>query len=250
MKKRERNKKMRIIMIIILLEIFALIFIKLLIIKDDNQKQENQAILTSSANEVNTTKKVQQTSMPVQTPEKYKYKAKITYKKGKMLSKHTITNYYSSSNRNTNMKVAADIINCKNNKKGYLMMPGDTFSWLETVGNTTEEKGFKMATVIVNKQHAEGLGGGVCQVASTINSAIIKAGLKTNSQKHSISVGYLGANDYEATVSYDSGKDLSFKNTFDYPIKIKVSTNGGSVTAKVFKMKKKIRLIKYINRKK
>ena len=143
------------------------------------------------------------------------------------------------------MKVAGKIINGKGNK-GYILMPGKTFSWLKVVGNTTKEKGFKIAPVIVNRRHAEGYGGGVCQVASTLNSAIVDANLETHALKHSLPSNYIGPNDHEATVSYDSGKDLSFKNTFKFPINIKVRTNKPSVSQKDFKIKKKTRVIKVI----
>lgn len=172
------------------------------------------------------------------------YKTKIIKKK-KLLSKHTITNPNSSDNRNINMKMARKIINGKN-KKGYLLKPKDTFSWLEIVGNTTAEKGFKIAPVIVDGKHAEGLGGGVCQVASTINTAVIKAGISTNAKRHSVPVGYLGSDDYEATVSYDSKKDLTFTNTLKYPIRIKVIAKGGSVTVKVFKIYETVKLVKIV----
>ena len=170
----------------------------------------------------------------------------ISTEKGKLLSSHTISKGWSSPNRNTNMKVAENIINGKENK-GYILMPGKTFSWLKVVGNTTKEKGFKIAPVIVNRRHAEGYGGGVCQVASTLNSAIVDANLETHALKHSLPSSYIGPNDHEATVSYDSGKDLSFKNTFKFPINIKVSTTKGAVTVKVFKMKKKTKIIKVKN---
>ena len=248
--KEKENKKIRIMTVIALTLIIVLGAIMCLLGSKTNNKVENalRSQISSKAASKKTNNKAKQipqpTSSPTNTPNPYKYEKKIiTYEKGKLLSSHTISKEWSSQNRNTNMKVAGKIINGIGNK-GYILMPGKTFSWLKVVGNTTKEKGFKVAPVIVNRRHAEGYGGGVCQVASTLNSAIVDANLKTQALKHSLPSSYIGPNDHEATVSYDSGKDLSFKNTFKFPINIKVSTNKGSVTVKVFKMKKKTKIIK------
>ena len=181
---------------------------------------------------------------PTNKPIEYQYKKVVTYKK-KLISKHSITNYHSYGNRNVNMKVAGDIINGED-KKGYKLQPNETFSWLEVVGETTAEKGFKSATVIANGNFVDGLGGGVCQVASTINSAAIEAGLKTVAMPHSEAVGYLGPNDYEATVTYDGGKDLKVINTKKVPIRIKVIARGQTVTVKIFKIMKKEKTVRCI----
>ena len=253
-REKKENKKIRIMTFITLTLIIVFGVIMCLLgseerqAKETNNKVENVLESQTSSkvsqqqnNEAEQTP--QPTILPTNTPKPYRYEKKITYEKGKILSSHTISNSWSSSNRNTNMEVAGKIINGKGNK-GYLLMPGKTFSWLKVVGNTTKEKGFKIAPVIVNRRHANDYGGGVCQVSSTINSAIIDANLETHALKHSLPSSYIGPNDHEATVSYDSGKDLSFKNTFKFPINIKVSTNKGSVTVKVFKMKKKTKVIK------
>ncbi len=251
-REKKENKKIRIMTVIALTLIIVLGAIMCLLGGKTNNKVENalRSQISSKVASKKTNNKAKQTqqptSSPTNTPNPYKYEKKITYEKGKLLSSHTISKGWSSQNRNMNMKVAGKIISGKENK-GYILMPGKTFSWLKVVGNTTKEKGFKIAPVIVNRRHAEGYGGGVCQVASTLNSAIVDANLETHALKHSLPSSYIGPNDHEATVSYDSGKDLSFKNTFKFPINIKVSTNKGSVTVKVFKMKKKTRVIKVKN---
>ncbi len=160
-----------------------------------------------------------------------------------LIAEHTICNSKSSANRNTNMAVAAQIINeATGGADGYILEPEEKFSWLEVVGNTTEEKGFEKAPVIKNRKTVQDLGGGVCQVSSAINSAIQQTEQQTNrehfyAQKHSLKSSYIKKErgDKEATVSFDSKVDFWFISTLEYPIRIQVFTDGGSVTVKIFK---------------
>lgn len=180
------------------------------------------------------------TPKPTQTP--VYYDEIVKYKTVKCLSEHSITNWNSGTDRNANMAAAARIINGEK-RKGYILEPDEIFSWLETVGETTAEKGFKTAGILINGHHAEGLGGGVCQVASTINSAAIKAGLETEAETHSANVGYLSPGDYEATVTYDGGKDLKVINTKEFPVRIKVMAKGQTVKVKIFRLRK---IVEYV----
>lgn len=160
-----------------------------------------------------------------------------------LIAEHTICNPKSSANRNTNMAVAAQIINeATGGVDGYVLEPEEKFSWLEVVGNTTEEKGFEKAPVIKNRKTVQDLGGGVCQVSSAINSAIQQTEQQTDrehfyAQKHSLKSSYIKKErgDKEATVSFDSKVDFWFISTLEYPIRIQVLTDGGSVTVKIFK---------------
>lgn len=169
-----------------------------------------------------------------------KYK---TVLKEKLLVKYSIKNQSSYGNRNVNLAVAASIINGKN--KGYILNPGEKFSWLEVVGDPNEEKGFKLAPIIKNKQHDMGYGGGICQVSSTLYSAAYAAGIIKRghyyAQKHSLKSSYINSEigDKEATVSYSAKVDFWFENTLKYPIRIKVKTNEGTVTVKIFLRKEK-----------
>lgn len=186
--------------------------------------------------------------------EKPEYEVKKVYKlkKKKKLSEHSITNYSSGVDRNTNLAIACEIINSNyKGGKGYLLKPGESFDWYEVIGNTTKKKGYKKAGVILNHQHAEALGGGVCQVASTLNSAAVKAHLETESEKHSLTSTYLREGiDYEATVAYnpvkEESKNLVIKNTKKYPILIKAKAEGQTVKVDIFKMKKELVKILFI----
>ena len=125
------------------------------------------------------------------------------------------TTYYtwSTDNRINNIKLAAGKLN------GYIMLPGEVFSYNETIGQRTEEAGFKTASAYSDGQVVEALGGGICQVSSTLYCASMFAQMKTMSRtNHYFKVDYL---DYglDATVSWTS-PDFKFRNDREYPVKI------------------------------
>ena len=127
------------------------------------------------------------------------------------------TTYYtwSSAERIGNIHLAAQKID------GLIMMPGDVFSFNETVGQRTEEAGFRSASAYNDGQVVEAIGGGICQVSSTLYCAQMYAQLKTSYRvNHYFKVDYL---DYgmDATVSWKN-PDYKFTNSRDYPIKIAV----------------------------
>ncbi|MGL5675824.1 MAG: VanW family protein [Cellulosilyticaceae bacterium] len=123
------------------------------------------------------------------------------------------TKVYGGDERETNVRLASEAIN------GIVLLPGDIFSFNDIVGDSTEEKGYKAAPVIVNKQMEMGLGGGVCQVSSTLYNAVLRTGLgSVRRQPHSIPLSYVPKG-LDATISYDI-IDYQFQNTFDYPIYI------------------------------
>lgn len=241
--KKDRTRRIKKQIILFGLVTIVLILGCVLIAKSKSTKNSSNVV-----DEVATSPKP--TSTPKVEENPYHIKKVVTYKKGKLLSKHTTTNAASYGNRNINLEVAARIINTKQKTKkfkgkGYLLMPEKTFSWLKTVGKPTEEKGFKYAGVIVNKQPATGIAGGYCQNATSLNTASVKAGLDTISQKHSVKPSYLTSEDIESTISYDSQVDLKITNNLKYPVIIRQIANGGSVTTKVFKAKKKVKYIEY-----
>lgn len=117
------------------------------------------------------------------------------------------------SGRVTNIELGTETVN------GILMMPGDIFSFNGIVGDTTADKGYKDAGIIVNNQLTKGLGGGICQVSTTLYQAVLKTGLySVQRTNHSLLVGYAEPGQ-DATISYDY-LDYKFKNTFEYPIYI------------------------------
>lgn len=125
------------------------------------------------------------------------------------------TTYYtwSTDNRISNINLVAEKLN------GHIMLPGDVFSYNEYVGQRTKEAGFLEAGAYDNGEVVQEVGGGICQVSSTLYCATMYAQLETVERtNHYFKVDYL---DYglDATVSWPN-PDFKFKNCRDYPIKI------------------------------
>ena len=108
-------------------------------------------------------------------------------------------------------------------------MPGESFSYNEHTGTRTISNGYKNAPVIVQGVVQEGIGGGVCQVSSTLYNAVLYAGLEIESIKnHSIPSSYVPKG-RDATVS-GGAIDFIFKNNLKYPVYIKNSVYGNTLT--------------------
>lgn len=126
-------------------------------------------------------------------------------------------------NRSANVELAARNIN------GKVLMPGEVFSYNETVGPRTAERGFKVASVYEANRVADGLGGGICQTCSTLYPAVLYADLEVVERRnHSLEVSYVPLG-MDATVAWNS-LDFKFKNSTSYPIKIQCSYGGGNVS--------------------
>ena len=139
----------------------------------------------------------------------------------------------SDKNRASNVALAASSLN------GTIVMPGDTFSYNETIGDTTLENGYKVASVYENGKTSTGVGGGICQVSSTLYSAVLYADLKVVERRnHSLTVGYVPKGQ-DATVSYGA-IDFKFSNNTDYPIKISSAANGGTLTVSIIGTKRDV----------
>ena len=115
--------------------------------------------------------------------------------------------------RTSNVRLAAQYMN------GTVLNPGEVFSFNDAVGPRTRARGFKEAQIFAAGEIVDGLGGGICQVSSTLYMAAMKADMKTVSRRnHSFYVDY-APKGQDATVVYGS-IDFKFENTSPYPIKI------------------------------
>ena len=115
-------------------------------------------------------------------------------------------------------------------------MPGETFSYNRTVGQRTVGAGFKEAGAYVNGQVTTAIGGGICQVSSTLYNAVLRANLEVTARtNHMFPVGYVPIGT-DATVSWGS-PDFKFKNNRNYPVKIVATTGGKNVYIKIFGLK-------------
>lgn len=137
------------------------------------------------------------------------------------------TTYFSSwSGRGTNIKLCAASIN------GTVVQPGEVFSFNDTRDEATEENGYQMATIYSGGKMVPGIGGGICQVSSTLYVSALKANMETvERHNHMFTVSYLDIS-YDATV-YAGSLDYRFKNTSDYPVRIEATTSGGALTIKI-----------------
>lgn len=139
------------------------------------------------------------------------------------------TSYYRSSDetRTANLKAAVGKLN-------NIKIPDDAvFSFNQTVGKRTVTAGYKTAKVINGGEFVDGLGGGVCQVSSTLFECVLRANVeivyRTN---HSLEISYVPLGG-DATVQWNS-KDFKFKNNLGCDVRIKMTCEGGKLTCKLF----------------
>ena len=128
----------------------------------------------------------------------------------------TFTTSYSTSgsSRSANVSNGANLIN------GCLLYPGDEFSAYEAVAPFTEANGYYMAGSYLNGQVVDSLGGGICQVSTTLYNAVLRAELEvTERYNHSMIVTYVDPS-ADAAIAESSGKDFKFVNNMEYPIYI------------------------------
>ena len=149
------------------------------------------------------------------------------------LASYSTTFSTAAANRAANVELAASKIN------DTVLAPGQVFSYTEVLGNPSLANGFKVAPVYENGKSSQGVGGGVCQVSSTLYSAVLYADLEVVSrQNHSLTVAYLPKGQ-DATFAYGS-IDFKFKNDTDYPIKVAAGTNGGRLSVSIVGTKRDI----------
>jgi len=137
----------------------------------------------------------------------------------------TFTTYLTASNlpRTSNIRLAATHIN------GLILVPGDVFSFNETVGQRTAARGFQEAGAYVRGRLVPELGGGICQLSTTVYNAALFSNLKiVERSNHSMTVGYVPLGQ-DAMVSWGTS-DIRFENDRNYPIQILSEQKGGSVT--------------------
>ena len=144
------------------------------------------------------------------------------------------TNYQASNvNRTTNLRLAANKIN------GTVLLPNEEFSYNQVVGERTEKAGYKMAATYSNGQVVDGLGGGICQISSTLYDAVVMANLNvTTRRNHQFVTSYLPAGK-DATVVWGS-QDFKFANTRKYPIRIVATVEGGVATVQIWGVKEEV----------
>ena len=175
------------------------------------------------------------------TNEELKVPLKVLYPKvtTNMIGREAFPNILSSfstsysarnKNRTTNLILASNKIN------GTVLMPGETFSYNKVVGQRTIAAGYKEAPIYVSGKVVDGLGGGICQITSTLYNAALLADLEiTKRSNHQFVPSYVRAS-RDATVVYGS-IDFQFKNNRNYPIKIQSSVSRGIARIEILGLK-------------
>lgn len=138
------------------------------------------------------------------------------------------TNYKTwEINRSHNLATAAKRLN------GAVVAPQEVFSYNKQVGMRTSAAGYLDAKVIVGGKYEDGLGGGICQVSSTLYNAVLLAGMEiVERSNHNLSVSYVPLGQ-DATVVYGA-LDFKFKNNTGYPVYIRAVTGGGQLTVNIY----------------
>jgi len=149
-------------------------------------------------------------------------------KKYKVIGTYT-TKATDNADRNNNLELACAAID------GKILQKGEEFSFNNSTGNRTVEKGYKAAGAYQNGIVVQEPGGGVCQVSSTLYNAVIESGLQTTERHaHTFAPTYVTPGE-DATVSYDgfAGPDMKFINTTESAIAIRAAFHDKSVTVSI-----------------
>lgn len=143
----------------------------------------------------------------------------------------SIVHYKSSDNRDTNISIATSKIN------NIIIDPDERFVWSKVVGNPLPKDGYLDAPIILNRKPAVGVGGGICQVSTTLYNAVLDTEIPSSAIgvcHHSTGCAYVDKNK-DATVAYGS-KDFYFKNTYDFPIKIRAYSYKSIVVVEIYRV--------------
>jgi vancomycin resistance protein YoaR len=137
------------------------------------------------------------------------------------------TFYGGEANRISNVQLVSHLID------GHVIAPGATFSFNETTGARTQDKGFKIAPVIINGELKTGLGGGVCQVSTTVFNAAYEAGLPITARtNHALYISHYPQG-RDATVNYPD-VDLRFVNDTGHPLLLRTWVGSSSLTVALY----------------
>jgi vancomycin resistance protein YoaR len=147
--------------------------------------------------------------------------------RSKRIGRYITSFNQSNKERTNNIKLATNAIN------NTVLFPGETFSFNKVVGKRTAGKGYLRAPVIIRGSFSEDIGGGICQVSSTLFNAVDNAGLHIIQRfSHSRKVTYIPPG-RDATVSW-YGPDFVFKNKYNQPILIQAKTLGNKLIIKLY----------------
>ncbi|NLB89042.1 MAG: VanW family protein, partial [Syntrophomonadaceae bacterium] len=144
------------------------------------------------------------------------------YADEKLISGYYTTLINSSPVRTNNIRIAAEVID------NMIIFPGKVFSFNQVVGERTTQKGYQEAPIFVGKKVVPGVGGGICQITSTLyNTALLGDFTIVERYPHSLEVTYVAPN-LDASVAWPT-IDFKFQNNYDFPVKLIVKVVGDYV---------------------
>lgn len=155
-----------------------------------------------------------------------------------VIGEYTTRFNVNEQNRSANLMTAASKLD------KIVIKPGETFSYNQTLGPRTLETGYKDAYIIINNEYVQGIGGGICQVSSTLYSAAVLANLPiVERYPHAVAISYIPMGQ-DATVNYPN-LDLKFKNDTASLIYIRSEVKSGSLTLRIYgkKTDKSVRFV-------
>jgi vancomycin resistance protein YoaR len=180
-----------------------------------------QSVEELLADRIEGTVEVSTISIPAELTEEYVSQARY------LIGTYSTSFTAGATGRNTNIKNASSKID------SWTLQPGEVFSTNEALGPTTAENGYASAPVIIGGKLEEDLGGGVCQVSSTLYNAVLFSELEiVERTNHSMKVGYLPYA-YDATLAGDY-LDFKFKNDTDLPIFVESYIKGNNLVCNIY----------------
>lgn len=145
-----------------------------------------------------------------------------------VIGSYTTSFSTSGSDRSANVTNGCRLIN------GTTLYPGEEFSTYEAVAPFSEKNGYYMAGSYLNGKVVDSLGGGICQVSTTLYNAVLRAELEvTERYNHSMIVTYVDPS-ADAAIAESSGKDFKFVNNLDVPVYIEGIIEGKKITFNIY----------------
>ena len=225
-----KNSKFTIVFLFIIL--IAIIIGVIFIFNSSNNSNKNKDVQNTfvSTNNVESYNTDNTNIINQQAKEKVE-DAKNNIPKETLVSAFSTDILDDSEGRLTNIKITCDILN------NTTVEPGQVFSFNEIVGQPSSSRGYEEASIIINGEHETGIGGGNCQVSSTLYNAVLEAenlAIVERNEHGGSGVAYVPEG-RDAAVSYGS-LDFKFRNDNDYKIKITMETDDENITASMFKI--------------
>lgn len=196
--------------------------------EDNNTSSTTTETTTAAATIVTTTEDTETTFAEDSTRQVYAGLSKDSngnypYK----IATYTTSYRASDKTRTANLQAAADKVN------NIKIPDAGVFSFNQTVGKRTVTAGYETATVIKDGEFTDGLGGGVCQVSSTVFQCVLRANVEIVARtNHTLKISYVPLGG-DATVQWNS-KDFQFKNNLGCDIRLTMTCKNGSLTCSVY----------------